>query len=130
MIAYDGISNYIQTKDFNTLSPGQGNLYFGLDIILVKELSKHPKHVYFPGTKIDPADVLYGFINLPVMSFSIYVNLTKTYHFPNFSSFSPQKMYARTPSGPEKQPLLRDFLYEDDIQLQIQVTYGSVSVSV
>ena len=30
-------------------------------------------------------------------------------------------MYVGTLPGPEKQPLLREFFYEDDIQLQIQV---------
>ena len=30
-------------------------------------------------------------------------------------------MYAGTLPGPEKQPQLREFFYEDDIQLQIQV---------
>ena len=30
-------------------------------------------------------------------------------------------MYTRTLSGPEKQPLLCEFFYEDDTQLQIQV---------
>ena len=30
-------------------------------------------------------------------------------------------MYAGTLPGPEKQPQLRDFVFEDDIQLQMQV---------
>ena len=30
-------------------------------------------------------------------------------------------MYARTLPGPENNPKLREFFYEDDIQLQIQV---------
>ena len=30
-------------------------------------------------------------------------------------------MYLRTLPGPEKQPYLREFLYDDDIQLQMQV---------
>ena len=39
--------------------------------------------------------------------------------FSNFARFCTPN--ARTLPGPEKQPLLREFFYEDDIQLQIQV---------
>ena len=35
------------------IAPG-GHLYFRLDIILVKALSKHTLNTYFSGTKIDP----------------------------------------------------------------------------
>ena len=35
-------------------TPGGGDLYFRLDIILVKGLSKHTLKTYFSGMKIDP----------------------------------------------------------------------------
>ena len=36
------------------VSPQGGHLYFRLDIILVKGLSKHTLNAYFSGMKIDP----------------------------------------------------------------------------
>ena len=68
--------------------PG-GHLYFGLDIILVKRLSKHTLNTYFSGMKIDPkyAFLHAFFLNLCVMSFPKFVNLTQ--NIPFFSQFCP-----------------------------------------
>ena len=43
-------------KDYGTLVQlrGGGHLYFRLDIILVKGLSKHTLNTYFAGMKINP----------------------------------------------------------------------------
>ena len=38
----------------NIIHPGGGHLYFRLDIIHVKVLSKHTLNMYFSGMKIDP----------------------------------------------------------------------------
>ena len=47
------------------ISPG-GHLYFRLDIILVKGLSKHSLNPYFSGTKIDPK---YAFLHAFFLNF-------------------------------------------------------------
>ena len=52
------------------------------------------------------------------MSFPKFVNMTKNVNTPFLSNFA--RFYT-----PEKQPKLRDFFYEDDNQLQIQVPPGS-----
>ena len=70
--------------------------------------------MYFSGMKIDSK---YAFFLIHVfMSFPNFVNMTKnTPFFPIFHVLHPLTMYVRTLPGPEKQPLLREFFYEDDI---------------
>ena len=52
-----------------------GHLYFRLDIIRIKGLSKHTLNTYFAGMKIDPKYVFLHafFFNLSVMSFPKFV---------------------------------------------------------
>ena len=73
--------------------PG-GHLYFGLDIILVKLLSKHTLNTYFSGMKIDPK---YAFLHV---FFLICVSCPSkicqsdpkhTLFFPNFARFCTPK---------------------------------------
>ena len=87
--------------------PG-GHLYFRLDIILVKRLSKHTLNTYFSGMKIDPKKILHAFflicVSCPFQNLSIW---PKTYpFFPNFARFCTPKWYTRVLClhGPEKQP--------------------------
>ena len=65
-----------------------GHLYFRLDIILVKGLSKHTLNTYFKGVKIDPKYMFLHavFLNLSVMSFPKFVKMTK--NTPFFSNFA------------------------------------------
>ena len=62
---------------------GGGHLYFRLDIIRVKELSKHTLNTYFSGMKIDPkyAFLHAFFLILSVMSIPKFVNITKNIPF-------------------------------------------------
>ena len=61
------------------------------------------------------------------MSFPKFVDMTKnTSFFPILHVMYPSTMYARTLPDPEKQPFfIREFCYEDDIQLQIQCLSGN-----
>ena len=73
-------------------SGGGGHLYFRLDVILVKGLSKHTLNTYFSSMKIDPKySFLHAFfLNLCVMSFPKFVNMTKTHlFFPISHVFAP-----------------------------------------
>ena len=76
----------------SNLKPGGGHLYFRLDIILVKGLSKHTLNMYFLGMKIDPkyAFLHAFFLNLSAMYFPKLVNMTKnTPFFPILHVFAP-----------------------------------------
>ena len=73
-------------------SPG-GHLYFRLDIIRVKGLSKHTLNTYFSGMKIDPKySFLHAFYliwaSCPFQNLSIW---PKTYPFSNFARFYTTK---------------------------------------
>ena len=71
------------------INRGGGHLYFRLDIILVKGLSKHNLNAYFSGMKIDPK---YAFLHAffliwascPFQNLSIW---PKTYLFFQFCTF-------------------------------------------
>ena len=74
------------------LHPGGGHLYFRLDIIRVKGLSKHTLNTYFAGMIINPkyAFLHAFFFNLSVMSFPKFVIRPKTYpFFPILHVFAP-----------------------------------------
>ena len=75
---------------------GGGHLYFRLDIILVKELSKHTLSTYFSSMKIDPKYVfLHVFLNLSVMFFPKLVKMAKnTPFFQILHVFAPPKRYT------------------------------------
>ena len=108
-------------------SRGGGHLYFRLDIILVKELSKHTLNTYFSGTKIDPRRVFACvFLNLSVMSFPKFVNMPKDIlFFPILHVFAPlNDVRAYIAWSWKNNPNYVIFFYEDDIQLQIQVAPG------
>ena len=66
--------------------PGGGHLYFRLDIILVKRLSKHTLNMYLSGMKID---LKYAFLQAVfLMSFPKFVTMTKKSHpFFQFCTF-------------------------------------------
>ena len=66
-----------------------GALYFRLDIILVKGLSKHTLNTYFSGMKTNPkyAFLLVIFLNLCIMSFPKFVNMAKNIPFFQFCTF-------------------------------------------
>ena len=73
-------------------TPQGGHLYFRLDIILVKGLSKHTLNTYFSRMKIDPkyAFLHAFFLICPVLSFPKFVNMTKnTPFFPILHVFIP-----------------------------------------
>ena len=53
---------------------GGGHLYFRLDIILVKGLSKHTLNTYFSGMKIDPK---YAFLYVFFLIFKVAYGQTK-----------------------------------------------------
>ena len=76
------------------LTPRGEDLYFRLDIILVKGLSKHTLNIYFSGMKIDPKyTLLHAFFLIcpsyrTVISFPKFVKMTKnTPFFFNFARF-------------------------------------------
>ena len=56
---------------------GEGYLYFRLDIILVKRLSKHTLSTYFPGMKIDPKHMFFAsfFLDFTPFIFSKFVTI-------------------------------------------------------
>ena len=78
--------------------PGGGHLYFMLDIILVKRLSRHTLNTYFSGMKIDPKSAfLHAFflicVSCPFQNLSIW---PKTYRFsPQFCPFCTPKRCTR-----------------------------------
>ena len=70
-----------------------GHLYFRLDIILVKGLSKHTLNTYFSGMKIDPK---YAFLHTlflicPLWPFQICKYDQNTPLFSNFARFCTPK---------------------------------------
>ena len=85
---------------------GGGNLYFRLDIILVKRLSKYTLNTYFSGMKINPK---YAFLHafskfvLHVLSKICQYDQKHTIFFQFCTFLHPWTMYARTLPGPEKQ---------------------------
>ena len=69
----------------------RGHLYFRLDIILVKGLSKHTLNTYFPGMKIDPK---YAFLHVFFLIFRHlfpkFMTIAKnTPFFPILDVFAP-----------------------------------------
>ena len=81
---------YVDVINHHFNPPG-GNLYFRLDIILVKGLSKHTLNTYFSGKKIDPKYAFFAcvFLNFPYVLSKI-VNMTKnTPFFPFLHVFAP-----------------------------------------
>ena len=70
---------------------GGGHLYFRLDIIRVKGLSKHTLNTYFSGMKIDPKYAfLHAFFLICVVSIPKFVNMTKNIpFFPILHVFAP-----------------------------------------
>ena len=104
------------------------HLYFRLDIILVKGLSKHTLNEYFSGVKIDPKYVfLHAFFlicpSCPFQNLSLW---PKTHQVSNFAHFCTPKRCAYI-AWSWKTTLITwfffffFFFYEEDIQLQIQV---------
>ena len=75
----------------------RGHLYFRLDIILVKGLSKHTLNTYFPGMKIDPkyAFLHVFFLNFPPSFSKIYDHRQKHTLFSNFGRFCTPKRCTR-----------------------------------
>ena len=74
-------------------SRGGGNLYFRLDIILVKGLSKHTLNTYFPGMKIDPKYAFLQAFSLICLSCPVQDFQYDQKHilFSNFASFCTPK---------------------------------------
>ena len=100
--------------------PGWRRLYFRLDIILIKGLSKHTLNTYFSGMKIDPKyEFLHAFVFLSVMSFPKFVNMTK--NTPFFQFCTPKRCSCVHCLVLKNNPNYVNFFNEDDIQLQIQV---------
>ena len=94
--------------DVSVYPGGGGHLYFRLDIILVKGLSKHTLNTYFSGVKLYPKYVFLQafFLILSIMSFPKFVNtcMTKnTPFFPILHVFAPLND-VRTLPGPENNP--------------------------
>ena len=77
-------SSYFTQKSICAFIPGGGHLYFRLDIILVKGLSKYTLNTYFSGMKIDPKYVFLCGVFLicplcPFQNLSIWPNDVRTY---------------------------------------------------
>ena len=103
---------------------GGGHLYFRLDIILVKGLSKHTLNTYFSGMKIDPkyAFLHAVFLICPSCPFQNMSLWPKTYpFFFNFPRFCTPKRCTRVHCLVLKNDPNYVTFYEDDIQLQIKV---------
>ena len=102
-------------------SSGGVHLYFRLDIILLKRLSKHTLSMYLLGMKIDPKYVfLHGFLLICLSKICHYDQ--KHTLFSNFACISIPKQCTRVHCLVLKNnPNYVNFFYEDDIQLQIQV---------
>ena len=77
--------SYLKTANMRkilTQSRGGGHLYFRLDIILIKGLSKHTLNTYFLGMKIDlNTHFCLHFLNFSIMAFQKFVNMTKNIPF-------------------------------------------------
>ena len=103
---------------------GVGDLYFRLDIILVKGLSKHTLNTYFSGMKIDPKYAFLHMFFLICVSCS-FQNLSiwpKTLlFFPILHIFAPLNDLRTYTACSRKTTLITWIFYEDDIQLEIQV---------
>ena len=85
---------FIITSSRGPISPiaFRGHLYFRLDIILVKGLSKHTLNTYFSGMKIDPK---YAFLHavflicVHVLSKICQCDQKQTFFFPSLHVFAP-----------------------------------------
>ena len=120
------INDIVLKKVYCKKPPGGGHLYFKLDIILVKGLSKHTLNTYFSGMNINPKyPCLHAFFSISVILFKKIANMTKNTPFStNFVRFCILKRCARVhclvlKNNPNN--VIFFFFYEDDIQLQIQV---------
>ena len=104
---------------------GGGDLYFRLDIIRVKGLSKYTLNTYFSCMKIDPKYVFLHvfFLICPLCPFQNLSIWPKTHpFFFNFARFCIPKRCTRVHCLVLKNnPNYVNFFYADDIQLQIQV---------
>ena len=92
------VCSTMQSTVESMMTPG-GHLYFRLDIILVKWLSKHTLHTYFSGTKVDSKYAFLHaffliFLSCPFKNLSIW---PKTYLllFPDFACFCTPKRCTR-----------------------------------
>ena len=68
-------------------------MYFGMDIILVKGLSKHTLNTYFSGMKINPKYAF--FLICPSRPFQNLSLWPKTHPFSNFARFCTPKRCTR-----------------------------------
>ena len=105
--------------------PRGGHLYFRLDIIRVKGLSKRTLNTYFLGMKIDPKYAFLQAFYLICLQCT-FQNLSicpKTHpFFSKFARFCTPKRCTRVHCLVLKNnPNYVNFFYADDIQLQIQV---------
>ena len=111
-------------SDSIILNPG-GHLYFRLDLILVKGLSKHTLNTYFSGMKIDPKYVFLHvfFLICPLCPFQNLSIRPKTHSFPLILNvFAPLNDVRAYIALSWKTLLITWFFFhEDDIQLQIQM---------
>ena len=92
---------------------GGGHLYFRLDIILVKGLSKHKLSMYFPVMKIDPkyAFLHAFFLIFHHLFFLKFVTMTKNTLFQILEFLHHKTMYACTlPCPKKKNPNYVNFL--------------------
>ena len=103
---------------------GGRHLYFRLDIILARGLSKHTQSTYFPGMKIDPKYTFCMFFSefFPLVLSKICEHDQKHTLFSNFACFWTPKWCTHVHSLVLKNNPNYVNFYEDDIQLQIQVT--------
>ena len=105
---------------------GEGHLYFRLNIILIKGLTKHTEHI-FSGMKINPK---YAFLHAfslicPSCPFQNLPLWPKTHpFFPNFARFCTPKWCTRVHCLVLKNNPNYVNFYEDDIQLGGGSTYG------
>ena len=96
---------------------GGGDLYFRLDIILVKGLSKQTLNTYFSGMKIDPKCTF--FLICPSCHFQNLSIWPKTHPFSNSTRFCTPKQCTCVHCLVLKNNLnYVNFFNEDDIQLQ------------
>ena len=104
--------------------PGGGHLYFWLNIILVKGLSKHTRNTYFSGMKIDSKYAFLHALSLicPSCPFQTLSLWPKTHLFFSIlhgsASLNDVRAYI---AWSWKTTLITWIFYEDDIQLHMQV---------
>ena len=78
------------------LCRGEGHLYFKLDIILIKRLSKHTLNMYFSGMKIDPKYAfLHTFLICPSCPFQNLSIWPETHPFFQFCTYLHPKRCTR-----------------------------------